>query len=157
MKVIETQGMKMIKAGKTCNLPGPIKVNMLLQNMERNESYIYWMQPSEGGVEDQLACINVNGEYYQLNSKLEKAIFRNVRLTRGFTNCETLADGTKKLKIPQRLMKEKIRTSVHAYRFLASEVRIPVCGEVCHKCIDQIATNALIKWPGIDQIVCFCI
>ena len=48
MKVIEIHDMKITKAGKTFHLPGPIKVNMLLQNMESKESYIYLRhQPEE--------------------------------------------------------------------------------------------------------------
>ena len=55
-------------------------VRSLVETMERNESYIYWLQPKNGGIEDQFASININGKFYHLNSKLEKAIFRNVSL-----------------------------------------------------------------------------
>ena len=41
------------------------------------------------------ACICVNGKFYALGSKVEKAIFRNVRLTRDFRNYERLVDGTR--------------------------------------------------------------
>ena len=60
---------------------------------------------------EQQACICVNFTYYTLNNKLEKAIFRNVRLTLDFKNFERLVDGTRKLVIPQRLFQEKLRTS----------------------------------------------
>jgi hypothetical protein len=52
---------------------------------------------------EQQACICVNFTYYTLNNKLEKAIFRNVRLTLDFKNFERLVDGTRKLVIPQLL------------------------------------------------------
>ena len=63
---------------------------------------------------DQFPSINVNGKFYHLNSKLEKAVFRSVRLTKDFRNYEFLEDGTMKLRIPVRLLREKIRTSVRA-------------------------------------------
>ena len=88
-----------------------VDVNTLLPHMERNESYVYWLQPKQGNFEQQEACICVNNKYYLLNGKLEKAIFRNVRLTRDFRNFEKLVDGTCKLVIPRRLMMEKLRTS----------------------------------------------
>jgi hypothetical protein len=83
----------------------------LLPSVERNEDAVYWLQPKGGKVEQQEACICVNGTFYSLNSKFEKAIFRNVRLTRDFQNYERLIDGTLKLVIPRRLFQEKIKTS----------------------------------------------
>ena len=73
----------------------------LLPHMDGTESSVYWMQPKGGASEQQLACICVNCTYYSINSKLEKAIFRNVRLTRDFQNFEHLVDSTRKLVIPQ--------------------------------------------------------
>jgi len=86
-------------------------IDELLPVMERNEGAVYWLQPKGGTVEQQEACICVDGVFYMLNSKFEKAIFRNVRLTRDFENYERLVDGTRKLVIPRRLFNEKIRTS----------------------------------------------
>ncbi len=86
-------------------------IEQLLPAMERNEGAVYWLQPRGGTVEQQEACICVDGVFYMLNSKFEKAIFRNVRLTRDFENYERLVDGTRKLVIPRRLFNEKMRTS----------------------------------------------
>ena len=118
MKAINISEFDIIKCGMefvttTVARPG---VEDLLPHMERNESYVYWMQPKGGAIEQQLACICVNGTYYSLNNKLEKAIFRNVRLTRDFQNFERLVDGTRKLVIPQRLFQEKLRTSNRVHR-----------------------------------------
>lgn len=114
MKLLGVSEFDIVKAGKRYSMPPPVQVQSLIESMERNESYIYWLKPKGGGVEDQFASINVNGKFYLLNSKLEKAIFRNVRLTKDFRNYELLADGTKKLRIPTRLLREKIRTSVRS-------------------------------------------
>jgi hypothetical protein len=120
MKRINVQHYDIIKTGVEFKLPGSAQeeknlsstqVNSLLPHMERNETYVYWLQPKHGQIEQQEACICVNGQFYMLNGKLEKAIFRNVRLTRDFKNYEKLVDGTPKLVIPRRLMQEKLRTS----------------------------------------------
>lgn len=113
MKAIHIAEFEIIKCGVEFvtgvgKIPG---VEELLPHMERNENYVYWIQPKGGSVEQQQACICVNGTYYTLNNKLEKAIFRNVRLTRDFKNYERLVDGTRKLVIPNRLFQEKLRTS----------------------------------------------
>jgi hypothetical protein len=100
----------------------------LLPNMERNEGAVFWLQPKHGTVEQQEACICVNGVYYALNSKFEKAIFRNVRLTRDFKNLERLVDGTRKLVIPRRLFSEKLRTSRRVCIFLYT---LMLCTPAC--------------------------
>jgi hypothetical protein len=113
MKAIKIAEFDIIKCGVEfiTGLDSRPGVEELLPHMERNENYVYWMQPRGGSTEQQQACIHVNGTYYALNNKLEKAIFRNVRLTRDFKNYECLVDGTRKLVIPQRLFQEKLRTS----------------------------------------------
>ena len=114
MKSLDVGDFIVVKAGKKYAMPPPVQTAALMQGMERKESYVYWLQPRGGGVADQFPSINVNGKFYHLNSKLEKAVFRSVRLTKDFRNYEFLEDGTMKLRIPVRLLKEKIRTSVRA-------------------------------------------
>ena len=128
MKLLTSSEFVVVKAGRRYSMPPPVQVHGLLESMERNESYIYWLQPKDGGIHDQFASINVNGKFYHLNSKLEKAIFRNVRLTKDFRNYEYLADGTMKLRIPTRLLREKIRTSVRVVE--GHTVRARECGRV---------------------------
>jgi hypothetical protein len=116
MKTIDISAYTIIKEGVEFCIPRAqaktdAPMEGLLPTMERNESAVYWLQPNGGTVEQQEACICVNGKYYALNSKFEKAIFRNVRLTRDFQNYERLVDGTRKLVIPRRLFQEKLRTS----------------------------------------------
>lgn len=134
----------LIRAGRACILPPPLESGSLMANLERNESCIFWLQPKGGRVEDQFASVNVNGKFYYLNSKMEKAVFRNVRLTKDFRNYEFLADGTKKLRIPLRLFREKIRTSVR----LNTEVSIYVYKNCSHAslyltlCLVQAMTDS---------------
>ena len=118
MKTIDISAYTIIKEGveicvqrtpADCTQSAPI--DGLLPTMERNEGAVFWLQPKNGTVDQQEACICVNGTFYMLNSKFEKAIFRSVRLTRDFQNYERLVDGTRKLVIPRRLFHEKLRTS----------------------------------------------
>jgi len=111
MKTVDVRDYTIVKAGVPCQSETPIRLERLIALMERNESYIYWLQPAVGGVEQQFPCVCINDKFYMLNLKLEKAIFRHVRLCRDFNNCEMLEDGTKKLRIPCRLLKDKLKTS----------------------------------------------
>tara|TARA_B100001540_G_scaffold268903_1_gene251283 strand:- start:460 stop:738 length:279 start_codon:yes stop_codon:yes gene_type:complete len=87
-------------------------MEQLMQIMEKNESYIFWLQPKHTeDITSQIPCISISGHFYDISAKLEKAVFRHIRLTRNFENKETLEDGTKKLRIPMRLLLEKKKTS----------------------------------------------
>lgn len=126
MKTVDVSKFTVVKAGVPCQSETPIRLERLLALMERNEEYIFWLQPAAGGIDDQFPCVSINGKYYMLNLKLEKAIFRHVRLCRDFQNSELLEDGTRKLRIPQRLLNEKLKTSC---RF---QVRpVPACARAC--------------------------
>ena len=110
MKTIDLAKFNIIKEGIEFCVPEP-GLDDLLPTMDRNEGAVYWLQPKGGTVEQQEACIRVNGMFYALSSKVEKAIFHSVRLTSDFRNYERLVDGTRKLVIPRRLFQEKLRTS----------------------------------------------
>ena len=111
MRVIDVGNMVIIKEGMKCECPMPLRIPTIVSLMERSEEYIYWFQPPGRDLKSQIACVCINSKFYALNLKLEKAIFRHVRLTKNFVNVEILQDGTKKLRIPMRLMQEKLRMS----------------------------------------------
>ena len=69
------------------------------------------LHPTNADFSCQIPALHVNGTFVQPSVKLEKAIFRHIRLTRNFQNFELLEDGRKKLRIPIRLLQEKQRTS----------------------------------------------
>lgn len=114
MKVVDVSRFEVVRAGVPCFTPPPVHVETIAKLMERNEDYIFWLQPPGQGVEAQVACVQINSVFYQLNMRLEKAIFRHIRLNRGFQNLEKLEDGTPKLRIPTRLLREKMRTSLRS-------------------------------------------
>ena len=112
MKCINMAGFQIVKAGLACISEKPIRMDNLLSMMERNEAYIFWLQPQGADVDAQIPAISINGKFYHPNLRLEKAIFRHVRLSRDFNNTELLEDGTPKLRIPVRLMREKVKSSI---------------------------------------------
>lgn len=111
MRVLDVSKYTLVKSGIPCTTTAPVQANTLIQIMQCNDNYIYWFQSGGGDTSSQVSCVNVNGVFYNMPLRLEKAVFRHVRLTRNFQNIEALEDGTIKLRIPTRLLREKKRTS----------------------------------------------
>ena len=111
MRVLDVSKYILVQSGIPCHTTAPVQANTLIQIMKCEETYIYWFQKDALNIHTQISCVNVNGVFYAMPLRLEKAVFRNIRLTKNFQNHESLQDGTVKLKIPMRLLKEKKRTS----------------------------------------------
>jgi hypothetical protein len=77
--------------------------------LERNTKVVTWLMKIGGGVNDQVPCIKYKEKFYSLSLRMQKAIYRHIRLKKGFQNLENV-DGLLKLKIPDVLLKEKMRT-----------------------------------------------
>ena len=93
------------------NEPSPSTRDMLVR-LERNEAFISWLQPlREGaGLNDQIPAILMAGRYYTISLRMMKAIWRHVRLKKGFVNREEVPHVGPRLRIPTLLLTEKIRT-----------------------------------------------
>ena len=65
--------------------------------------------PPNGDIKDQIPVIRYRGAYYSLSLRMMKAIYRHVRLQKGFVNVENV-NGIRKQRIPEALLAEKIRT-----------------------------------------------
>jgi len=110
MRSIDISSYDVVKAGVAATLDR-MSVHTLIELMQKNDRYVYWLQRKNSTFETQIPAVRVNENFYHPSFKLEKAIFRHIRLTRNFQNYELLEDGTKKLRIPLRLWLEKQRTS----------------------------------------------
>lgn len=53
---------------------------------------------------------NEQDKYYSISLRMMKAIWRHVRLVKGFVNTDVAKDGSKRLRIPMALYQEKQRT-----------------------------------------------
>lgn len=111
MKQINTENMIVIHQG----LPWKHSISpcskQAIQLLEKNTKVVTWLKPKTENCEskEQIPCILYKSKYFSLSLRMQKAIYRHVRLKRGFEN-EEIIDGIKILKIPDILLKEKMRT-----------------------------------------------
>ncbi len=84
----------------------------MIPHLEKNESIVSWLQPRAGGVSDQFPAIRIDQRYFTLSLRMMKAIWRNVRLRKGFVNVEKAPYGGLKLRIPSLLYTEQMRTQL---------------------------------------------
>ena len=117
MREVDVSCCELIHAGQPWDHEKQPSSKEMIPLLERKEKYCSWFQPLGGTVEDQFPAIEIDGKYWQLSLRVQKAIFRHVRLRKGFVNREVVANGREKLRIPQPLLTEKQRT---ANRFTVS-------------------------------------
>ena len=110
MKRLDMTGVCVIYAGEGWRHRLPPCSKEMMSFLERNEKLVSWLQPLKGTVYDQLPAIKVNNEFYTISLRMMKAIWRHVRLKKGFENVERAPYGGLKLKIPVTLLAEKLRT-----------------------------------------------
>jgi hypothetical protein len=137
MREADVTGCRLVKAGVPCTVDGEVDTNTLVQMMRSEDKYIYWFQSTD--TQTQVSCVYVNEKYYSMPLRLEKAVFKNVRLSKHFLNRETLEDGTQKLRIPLRLLAEKKRTSQRLK--VRVWARAQVFGVyICFACLEYLLT-----------------
>ena len=111
-----------------CDLPWPHSAapstKEMLSRLERNEAFISWLQPTHGSVEDQFPAIKIGSDFFTISLRMMKAVWRHVRLKKGFVNREVVPHIGTKLRIPALLLSEKIRTQ-HRFNVMYS------CNNVC--------------------------
>lgn len=111
MKEVDVSNCTLICAGDSWTheqFPSAPNMSTLL---ERKENYCTWFQPKDGGVDDQFPAFRIQSKYYAISLRVQKVLFRHVRLKRNFNNREKTANGVEKLKIPKSLLMDKQRTS----------------------------------------------
>ena len=90
-KVLDVSGMDIVFRGKPWEYPEDPSAKSVVHLLERNESIVTWLQPRGGSVTDQIPAINVNGQYRGLSLRMQKSIWRHIRLKKGFVNLENLS------------------------------------------------------------------
>jgi hypothetical protein len=65
MKVIDIRNFNIVKTGQECVLPEPTDVQYLIKMMQKNEKYVYWLQPTNTDFSCQIPALHVNGNYVQ--------------------------------------------------------------------------------------------
>lgn len=117
--------------------------------LERNESIISWLQVQspDAKVEDQTPVIIVGDSFCPLSLRMMKAVWRHVRLRKDFVNTECISDGSLKLKIPQQLLREKIRT----------QARFNVCIRPICVCQSYMCVRVCVRVCIYRPLVMICI
>lgn len=108
--MIDAAHMKIIHRGDMWPHDTPPSSKTMAIHLEKNESIISWLQPVDGGVLEQIPCIQSHDILFPLSLRMQKAVWRHVRLKKDYVNIEPMSQGGFKLKIPHLLLKEKVRT-----------------------------------------------
>lgn len=103
-------GYSVVYAGEPWRHPLPPCSKEMMCHLERNERIVSWLQPVSGTVQDQIPALRVKDAFYSISLRMMKAIWRHVRLKKGFLNVERAPYGGFKLRIPVSLLAEKLRT-----------------------------------------------
>jgi len=110
MKVVDMRDVFLVHSGDDWRYEQLPCNKQMISHLEKNEGIVSWLQPKSGLVDDQFPAIKIKDYYYTLSLRMMKAIWRNVRLRKGFINMERAPYGGHKLKIPSLLYTEKMRT-----------------------------------------------
>jgi hypothetical protein len=110
MKRIDTTEMILVHYGREWQHEAPPCSRCMVSKLERNERLVFWLQPKNGTEQDQVPALKLPDGFYSLSLRMMKAIWRHVRLRKGFHNLERAQLGGYKLRIPRTLLTEKIRT-----------------------------------------------
>lgn len=110
MKRIDTTGMVLVHYGREWPHPAPPCSKSMIASLEHNEPLVYWLQPKNAPECDQVPALKLPDGFYSLSLRMMKAIWRHVRLKKGFHNLERAQMGGYKLRIPHALLTEKMRT-----------------------------------------------
>jgi hypothetical protein len=85
-------------------------------------------------ITEQVPCIRVKDKYYSISLRMMKAIWRHVRLVKGFVNVDYAKDGRRRLRIPMALYQEKQRTQIRfnvCLSTLSMFMKCFLCFDVC--------------------------
>ena len=88
---LDVSNMDIVFRGRAWSYPEDPTSKSMIPLLERNESIVTWLQPKGWKVEDQIPAINVNGQYRGITLRMQKSIWRHVRLKKGFINLESLS------------------------------------------------------------------
>jgi hypothetical protein len=110
MRRIDTTDMVLVHYGKEWQHEELPCSKSMINKLERDERLVFWLQPAGGSEKDQVPALKLPDGFYTLSLRMMKAIWRHVRLKKGFCNLERAHLGGFKLRIPNMLLTEKMRT-----------------------------------------------
>ena len=110
MRIVDMARHRIIKCGVDWPFEGTPNCKRMITQLERNEALVTWLEPNNGTVKDQFPAIRIRDNYYTMSLRMMKAVWRHVRLKKNFVNREVIPHVGVKLRIPEILLVEKMRT-----------------------------------------------
>jgi hypothetical protein len=98
-------------AGADMSSYWPLKTRSGIKMLEKKEMFCSWIQQDGGDVETQFPDLRVLDQYYSMPLRVQKSIFRHMRLSASFVDRDVTVTGVEKLRIPITLLREKMRTA----------------------------------------------
>jgi hypothetical protein len=111
MREINMSDNFLVCAGEDMSSYWPLKTRSGIKMLEKKEVFCSWIQQDGGDVDTQFPALRVLDRYYSMPLRVQKSIFRHMRLSATFVNREVTATGVEKLRIPITLLREKLRTA----------------------------------------------
>jgi hypothetical protein len=108
MKCVNLSENSVLRCGMTWPFAKMPSGKDMIVRLEKNEAYVSWLQPKNGN--EMFPAIKIKENFFTLSLRMMKAVWRHVRLKRGFINEENVPHVGRVLKIPNILLQEKIRT-----------------------------------------------
>ena len=110
MRIVDMTRHQVVKCGVDWPYEATPNCKRMITQLERNEALVTWLQPLNSAVTDQFPAIRIRDHYYTMSLRMMKAVWRHVRLKKNFVNRETIPHVGIKLRIPEVLLVEKMRT-----------------------------------------------
>lgn len=85
MKKLDTTGLSIIHYGRAWPHEAPPCSREMVRVLEGRDDLVFWMRGADGG---DVPALRVDGVFYAPSLRMMKAIWRHVRLSKGFTNRE---------------------------------------------------------------------
>ena len=86
MRAIDMANMEVVYSGVQWMHDIPPCSKHAIQLLEKNTKVVTWIMPKGGGVREQIPCIVYKDKHYSLSLRMQKAIYRHIRLKKGFQN-----------------------------------------------------------------------
>lgn len=140
MREVDVEKNDLIWSGADISQLWPLQNKKIVKALERKELYCSWFQVKGGDVDDQFPALRVHNRFYTMPLRIQKSVFRHMRLSEHFVNREFTVTGVQKLRIPTALLREKLRTArrfmVHTphSNTVGRSVTIRI-GSACTSCI----------------------
>lgn len=108
MKLVNLNSNVLLRCGLSWPYSKMPSAKDMISKLERNEAYVSWLKPTNST--EMFPAIKIKDQFYTLSLRMMKAVWRHVRLKKGFVNEEFIPHVGNILRIPNILLQEKIRT-----------------------------------------------